>query len=361
MLSLAGLSGWWLLAYRERGHQRRWDCCVNEADRRQIHGGSLAINLDERHSILEGIQASPYRLRVQRSIVNELDAFLTDTYGISDPMTTEALYGSLGSASVADKDARRLLRAMEHRNEAHRERRDVKAADARFYELMAVMPYAGWIHSQKRVYILDAAAALTAVCQRLSITGPVLDVGCHLGYHATWLATHLGLSVTGIDIAKRPIALATTLAAKHAGDVTFANADWSNFTSGNQYELVFSIDGPFWFSKQDDKVARFFSQHLMDGGLFVVVGEDGPPFDVIAATAERYGLRLVLSDVIGGWTGSKFEGLPLLVFLKAENKFAASPSIDHFDGPWDSRFIAYSNHSKTPWREKTQAYFRSQG
>jgi hypothetical protein len=43
----------------------------------------------------------------------------------------------------------------------------------------------------KRAFILDALAVLDWTCRMLDVRGPVLDVGCHAGYHIAWLAKSL--------------------------------------------------------------------------------------------------------------------------------------------------------------------------
>ena len=187
------------------------------------------MNLEARLASLSELQASRYRLSISESTVSTLDAFLAQNYGIIDPTSPDAVMRKLENAAANDKHARRLFRAMEQRNQAHMLGGDTSHPDERVYELMSVVPYAGWIHSLKRAYILDAAAALTALVERLDIRGPALDVGCHVGYHTLWLAKHCGLAVTGIDTSKQSVALAKELSASHFSAATFVASDYHAF------------------------------------------------------------------------------------------------------------------------------------
>jgi len=317
------------------------------------------VKVASRLENLETLQRAPYRLHTSRETVKALDTFLSDSYGITEPTTDAATRARLEAAAVQSRDARRLLQAMEQRYQAHHRGRRTEQDDARVYELMAVQPFLGWIHSLKRAYILDAAAALTALVQKLQISGPVLDVGCHAGYHANWLAKQTGVPVTGVDPAAQPIGFANAVSSAQRLPATFQKVSLSGFRSSESYEMVYSIDGPSWFRRHDPVIADFFNRQLQVGGLFVTVGDLSPPFASAMSLAGQYGLYPVLADVIGGWHGDRFEGAPLLVFMKSDRGLPTAPDLDVFDAAWDARFIAYANHRDTPWREKTQAFFRA--
>ena len=94
----------------------------------------------------------------------------------------------------------------------------------------------------------------------------------------------------------------------------------------------------------------------MDGDVFLVVGESNALPDVLEIAA-RYGLSCGMSDVVGGWTGEKFEGAVALVFVKTGEIVAPHPSTFDSDAAWNQGwFSTYANAPTTPWREKTQSY-----
>lgn len=317
------------------------------------------VNLESRIARLEMLQRAPYRLSTSRTTVAALDAFLADVYGIAEPTTDAAVRSRVEAAADDSREARRLLRAMEQRYLAHQRGGRTEQDDARVYELMAVQPFLGWIHSLKRAYILDAAAALTALIETLDIRGPVLDVGCHAGYHANWLAKHAGVPITGIDAVARPVTFASAVSSEQGIPSRFQRVTLSEFRSPDLFEMVYSVDGPSWFRRRDPAVVEFFNRQLQVGGLFVMVGEGSPPFTAVTSLAGEYHLYPVLADVVGGWHGNRFEGAPLLVFVKCDRALSTPPDLAAFDAAWDTRFIAYANHRDTPWREKTQAFFRA--
>jgi hypothetical protein len=313
----------------------------------------------DRRVALAELHASKVKLRVDANVVDGIDRFLGEHYGISDPLAFPEVERRLIAAASTDPHARRLLRALHERNAVHSEERDTANADARFYDLMAVMPYSGWIHSTKRAYILDAAAAVTALCQRLRISGPILDVGCHVGYHTTWLRSHCCLDATGIDLGRRQIALASKLSVSICGTASFVVGEFVDLIPLRAFEMIISIDGPMWFTRYEPQIDAFFSRCLEMNGVFLVVGEELVPTASASAIAKRYGLELMLSDVVGGWLGDRFEGNPLLVFMKNDAPKEPPPDIDCFDAAWNTDFKNFCNQPATLRRNKTQAVFRA--
>jgi len=291
--------------------------------------------------------------------VRTIDAFLANTYGIADPSTFDILSRKLEGVATTDRHAARLLRVLEERNVVYAEQGSTAKVDARFFDLTAVPPYAGWIHELKRACILDAAVALTQLISDLDITGPVLDVGCHVGYHASWLASRTHLPVTGIDRSTRAVALARTIAATHAPSASFEVADFPRVPGTAAFEFVYSVDGPYFFKRGNPQLAAFFRDRLVEGGVFAVVGEAWPPFAAMTTMARELSLYPLLSDVVGGWMGQEFEGMPLLVFLKSSTPLDVSSTLDRFDAVWESNFRTYANLTSTSRREKTQAYCRA--
>ena len=200
---------------------------------------------------------------------------------------------------------------------------------------------------------------LSWVCKALNIEGPVLEVGCHAGYHALWLASTTGISVTGLDLSKRAVSAASAQSLKLDVSAKFVASDWRQWKSGHTFDLIYSVDGPFWFNTYDADVAGLIKTQLVDGGVFFVVGESNALPDVLEIAA-RYGLSCGMSDVVGGWTGEKFEGAVALVFVKTGEIVAPHPSTFDSDAAWNQGgFASYANAPATQRREKTQSYYRS--
>lgn len=317
------------------------------------------MRISDRLEALRAIQGSAKRLSVTRDDVLAIDEFLSNEYGIRDPLSPEECNRLLEKAATTDRDASRLWKATLARSEAHFSGGPTAELDSRFYDLMAVQPYMGWLHSTKRVFILDAAAALTAVIQAAGIDGPILDVGCHAGYHANWIAERFRVPVEGIDTARRAVAFANSVAVRRGLTATFHHAARRTFRSTNRYQMIVSVDGPYWLERFDPTLMSFFQIFLEENGLFVVGGEDHPDMSMLAANAARYGLTPLVSDVTGGWAGSSYSGARLLVFVKLKEVLSIPEAWEKDDAAWTDRFAAYSNSKNTPLREKTQAFFRS--
>jgi SAM-dependent methyltransferase len=317
-----------------------------------MHSNDRALTLRRLHD-------APLRLTSSLETVRNVDAFLASTFGIADPTSFAELERALENAATTDRQAARILRVLEERNVAHAKRRNTAQVDARFFDLMAVMPYAGWIHQLKRPYILDAMVGLTALVTELDIRGPTLDIGCHIGYHALWLSKHANIPVTGVDRSKRAMTLAGSIAESHAAPVQFTACEFPSVSASEPFEFIYSVDGPFFFNRFDAKTAAFFRNQLIEGGVFAVIGEGAPPFAQINKIAQQYDLYPMLSDVVGGWMGDEFSGASLLVFVKSATPLVIPPTLDSFDAVWDFAFRTYANLSNTPWREKTQAYCRA--
>ena len=79
------------------------------------------------------------------------------------------------------------------------------ALEQKFYDLIADEKIAGLIHSKKRTFILDAAALIISLIKNLTVSGPILDIGCSIGYHCGVVGKFARLDITGIDSSKKTI------------------------------------------------------------------------------------------------------------------------------------------------------------
>ena len=321
------------------------------------------MNAHDRLATLSAACLSPHRIAIGRDVVAAADEFLATHFGIDNPSTPEELLSKLERASLSNSAATKVLKAYEARNRDYGEfpEGSHEAVDQRFYDAIAEPPFRGWVHSLKRAFILDSAVCLSWVCKALNIDGPVLEVGCHAGYHALWLASTTGLSVTGLDLSKRAILAASAQSRKLNASARFLASDWRHWKGDHTFDLLYSVDGPFWFETYDADVAGLIKTQLVDGGVFLVVGERNALPDVLEIAA-RYGLSCGMSDVVGGWTGQTFEGSVALVFVKTGEIVAPHPSTFDSDAAWNQGgFASHANAPTTPLREKTQSYYRSRG
>lgn len=318
------------------------------------------MNAHGRLATLSAACLSPHRISMGREVVAAADEFLATHFGIDNPSTPEELLSKLERASLSNPAATKVLKAYQARNIAYGESPEShEAVDRRFYDAIAEPPFRGWAHSLKRAFILDSAVCLSWICKALNIDGPVLEVGCHAGYHALWLASATGLSVTGLDLSKRAVSAASAQSRKLNASARFVASDWRQWKGGHTFDLIYSVDGPFWFNTYDADVAGLIKTQLVDGGVFFVVGESNALPDVLEIAA-RYGLSCGMSDVVGGWTGERYEGAVALVFVKTGEIVAPHPSTFDSDAAWNQGgFASYANAPATQRREKTQSYYRS--
>lgn len=319
------------------------------------------MNVRDRLALLGATCASRHRIVMNRDVVTAADLFLAAHFGIDNPSSSGELLSRLERAAASSREAKKVLKAVEARNleyagDPQRSHHDV---DRLFYDAIAVAPFLGMVHSLKRVFILDAAVCLSWVCKALEIRGPVLDLGCHAGYHALWLASTTGLPVTGLDLSRRAVSGAAEVARKLNAPATFVARNWREWTPDQTFEMIYSIDGPDWFDSYDPHVAELIRTRLSEGGVFLLV-EDQVDLPEIVGIAGQYGLSCGMSDVVGGWTGEEFLGKAVLVFVKTGDIVTPPPSVWDTGSAWDlGGFASYANAAPVPKREKTQAYFRS--
>jgi SAM-dependent methyltransferase len=319
------------------------------------------LSPDQRLDALREIHSSTHRLAASSTLVDQVDAFLSQKFGISEPSDSDVFQARL--RSLPRPKVRRFLKLLEERSLAARSGNVGSALDVEFFDAIAEDPLSGWVHSSKRAYILDVTVALDCLTAALNIQGPALDLGCHAGYHSLWLATHRRMCVTGLDRSSRAVAYARKKAVQLAAPAaTFIRAEWPDSASMEPFELVYSIDGPKILETGAARLSGFVDTQLLVGAVLVLVGQ-GLQLDVAdtLARAASAGLTCGMADVVGGWLGDRFEGDTLLVFIKG----ATSPGLSEnevrtWDDPWNKGgFAAFANAAAVRWREKTQAFHRS--
>ena len=219
---------------------------------------------------LQAVGQDRLELGLPLGLVRELDRYLRSEWGIvPSPMPSDwwaGLDDAVGSG-LASK-----YRYLHDRQASYLERGKTIPADleTRFYDLIAERSLAGYVHSQKRPYILDTAALLHALINQLEVEGRVLDFGCHIGYHAHWLAIqHPELSVQGVDLSREAIKVAQTKSSK-VPNLAFSHVKSTQAPEG-VYDIVFASDAlDFSRGKQAGQLLRVLSNCLSEGGILAL-------------------------------------------------------------------------------------------
>ena len=236
---------------------------------------------------------------------------------------------------------------------------DAAEAKKKFFDLISVDPLLGLVHSTRWPFIIDSAAYLTALTHALELQGPFLDIGCHGGYHAIWLATECELDGRGVDVSEAAVRYASTRA-KELG-ITSSRLTFDSRRIGDEmplggYRLVYSINGPITL---DERSFVELLNVLQVGGLFVWVGNASElNFAELHSALNRVGLSLLLSDVIGGWNGKVFMARAVLVIGYQQISGESQDVGTELDAVWKG-FSSYCNVSGRGSSDKILSKYRS--
>ena len=123
-------------------------------------------------------------------------------------------------------------------------------------------------------------SAIMRVASEGGFAGAVLDAGCGTGENALHVASSLGLSVLGVDVADTALAMARGKAADRGIEVEFAAADAFQLERlGRKFETVLDC-GLFHTFDEDERpryVASLASVTESDGTVYVLCfSDDGP-------------------------------------------------------------------------------------
>jgi SAM-dependent methyltransferase len=231
------------------------------------------------------------------------------------------------------------------------------ALEQKFYDLIAGEKIAGLIHSKKRTFILDAAALIISLIKNLNVCGPILDIGCSIGYHCGVVAKFAGLEITGIDSSKKTISEAKRRN-KNTAKTTFKATTIENEEFAEKFDLVCAID-----SIEIDKTnLTLISKTLKPNGIALLINDlevfTSPEFKKALAIED---LGFGFTDVSGGWIGEEtgFEAKAVLVLIKGGNHPLPSDLKQQAESGWDNLFKDYANDKTTRKDQKTQAYCRA--
>jgi SAM-dependent methyltransferase len=225
-----------------------------------------------------------------------------------------------------------------------------------FYDVIADHRISSHVHSQKRTEILDAGCLLVHLIRSLGVDGPVLDVGCHIGYHSLLLAKECGVSVHGIDRCRKAIERAQC-EARHEPLVTFSCESLAEERFREKFELVYAVRS----IPCDSGFVAAVAKVMRPGGVVVFVPQQVPDLDadLISGLATAK-LGWGFSDVVGGWVGEGrgYEAGVVLTLVKDGKALVPKDFVEQADAVWGSHFRDYANAPSTHADEKTQAYCR---
>lgn len=310
----------------------------------------------DRADACQALAADKRRLGLPLSAVRRIDAFLADKWGITMPLPMDQWVDRLSELAGEELAAEYW--------ELHEEQAERYASDApvplkletAFYDTLADERISGHVHSQKRTEILDAGCLLVHLVRELCISGPILDVGCHIGYHADILAQETPATVHGIDLSAKAIEAAQ---AKTRGcpRLSFAVGGLEQHAHAEAYEFIYAVRSV----ELDKSSARQICGALKPGGVAAILTKGEPDSSQRARRAIRDArLGWGFSDVVGGYVGDGrgYEANPVLVLVKDGSQLIPADFVEQAKSVWNNYFKDYANASDTPWAEKTQAYFR---
>jgi SAM-dependent methyltransferase len=231
-----------------------------------------------------------------------------------------------------------------------------KELETKFYDLIADERISGFIHSQKRIYILDVSVLLIALVSYFKIEGEIMDIGCHIGYHPIIVAKDTGKRIYGIDKSLESIAAANRKKPEDLEITLEAKSLESDFPK-EAFEMIVSVDSISPTRYNLNKIASL----LKSNGVLVLI-DDFLNFDSLKFrnAANAAGLGFGLADVVGGLLGAErhFECKSVLVLLKGYNRPIPNNLREDIETGWEF-FEPYANQPSTPLDRKTQAYFRA--
>jgi SAM-dependent methyltransferase len=240
-----------------------------------------------------------------------------------------------------------------------------RSIENKWYDFIAQDPINGIVHSQKRTFIFDGVAWVTALCRSLDLKGEGLDVGCHTGYQTMWLGRNTHLSMTGIDVSSEAIAFAAHKADKLA-NAQFMNIDYKiDEKVGSSFDLVFCSDSFPCGLSSFRKFLRWCADRLTKHGILILCGDlaawaRSDHSSQLTDYTEEASLGYGIADVVGGWNGDIFDAKAVLVLIKDDKARCPDDLLRQFTEVWDEYgFKNYANDNTVPATEKTVGYFRA--
>jgi SAM-dependent methyltransferase len=234
------------------------------------------------------------------------------------------------------------------------------SGEQNMYEAMADPQLCGLVTSSRRHYLLDAVAMAIALYRTLGLTGPILDVGCHVGVAPDLMAEILGVPVVGLEPVDAAVRIGSErLSGRPDVSIVHGAIPWQ---TDSKFQLITAIDSMPGNVGDRSVYLRGLSQVLDAGGIALIVSATWVQADVIVLRRqlEAAGLGFGFADVVGGYGGmpTAFNVEGCVCLIKGGKQPFPRKIGEVMESEWD-RFKAYANSTTTPAREKTQAFMRS--
>ena len=233
-----------------------------------------------------------------------------------------------------------------------------------FYSLVSKEPFGTWMQSPRRAIILDGTALVDGLLTELGDKAAVLEVGCGAGYSAAWLAKKHSASIVGIDFSEESLESNRMRLTKH-GNLTLKCHDVCREELGQQFDLIFSLDGMPIKADEFERAVEWCGRHLRPGGRLVLVSVAMEwaqneavrwgNFERILAAAQ---LGFLFLEPIGGWVGGGQGWMTktAMVWRKGGTGILPTDIKARVDMVW-SGFANYANVPGRPMEQKTLAYY----
>lgn len=314
----------------------------------------------DRLQTLQQIADDTQRPALSLATVSDLDAYLKNDWGMSLAETEQTRDALLLNAAGSDW-FQVYGKLLDERNKYQRSSQPYPPDwERRWYNHLADERCLPASLSDRRTFILEATAFVHALVNTLQISGSILDVGCYVGCHAAWLARHATEEVIGIDCSTRAIHCASKKAVG-LERVSFEVVDYMRDLPSEGHELAFAADAWGDDSQCFVRLLRFLSDSLADGGVAVVIGNDGKMCKTETMRKHAIAQRLAFGfdTWVGGYTGRQrdYQFKRAVVFLKGVDS-PVPPALTALDGLMDE-FSKYADCPDVPESEKTIAFWRA--
>jgi len=309
----------------------------------------------ERDAALAKLSNERTGIAVSADEVLEVDRLLRDRWRIDLVQTNHGLEEYLRSVPLSAAVALGL-KAFDSKATAQR-----KMSGERFmYEAMADPELCGLVTSSRRHVLIDTICLACALFRALRMSGPILDVGCHIGIAPSIISRVFGIPTTGIDPVRSAIETGISLLKDHPHvQLIHAAVPW---VTNSRFDMVTAIDSLPDEAPAQASFLKGLGALLNDGGVAIITSQHWPFVDV--PTLRRQlglaGLGFGLGDIAGGFGGMPTEfGVESVVCLIKGGKQQFPRDIKRVGSTdWDV-FRDYANAADTPAREKTQAFMRA--
>lgn len=322
----------------------------------------------DRLQILQQIADDTQRPALSLATVSDLDAYLKNDWGMSLAETEQARDALLLNAAGSDW-FQVYGKLLDERNKYRRSGQPYPPDwERRWYNHLADERCLPASLSDRRTFILEATAFVHPLVNTLQISGSILDVGCYVGCHAAWLARHATDEVIGIDCSTRAIHCASKKAAG-LERVSFEVVDYMRDLPSEGHELAFAADAWGDDSQCFVRLLKVLSHSLVDGGVAVVIGNDGKMCKTVTmrkhAIAQSLGFGM--DTWVGGYTGNGYTAgqdptqfKRAIVFVKGVDS-EIPPALNVLtasDGVLE-QFLHYAKRGGVPELEQNVAFWRA--